>query len=74
MAGHSKWSKVKHIKGPLDVKCGAASSKLVRAITVAAWMHGGDYASGNSRLRSLVDMACAANMPKENVEQVTKKG
>ena len=74
MAGHSKWSKVKHIKGPLDVKRGAAFSKLVKEITVAARMGGGDFLSGNPRLRSLVEMARAANMPKENVERAIKKG
>lgn len=74
MAGHSKWSKVKHIKGPLDVKRGAAFSKLVKEITVAARMGGGEYVSGNPRLRTLVDLARAANMPKENVERAIKKG
>lgn len=74
MAGHSKWSKVKHTKGPLDVKRGAAFSKLVKEITVAARLGGGDFLSGNPRLRSLVDMARAANMPKENVERAIKKG
>ena len=74
MAGHSKWSKVKHIKGPLDVKRGAAFSKLVKEITVAARLGGGEYVSGNPRLRSLVDMARVANMPKENVERAIKKG
>ena len=66
MAGHSKWSKVKHIKGPLDVKRGAAFSKLVKEITVAARRGGGD-ASANPRLRSVVETARAANMPKENI-------
>ncbi len=74
MAGHSKWSKVKHIKGPLDVKRGATFSKLVKEITVAARMGGGEYVSGNPRLRTLVDLARAANMPKENVERAIKKG
>ena len=74
MAGHSKWSKVKHIRGPLDVKRGAAVSKLVKEITVASRMGGGDYVSGKPRLRSLVAMARAANMPKENVERAIKKG
>ena len=74
MAGHSKLSKVKHIKGPLDVKRGATFSKLVKEITVAARMGGGEYVSGNPRLRTLVDLARAANMPKENVERAIKKG
>ena len=73
MAGHSKWSKVKHIKGPLDVKRGAQFSKLVKEITVAARLGGGDL-SGNPRLRSVVDTARAANMPKDNIERAIKKG
>ena len=62
MAGHSKWSKVKRIKGLLDVKRGAALSKLVKEITVAARL-GGDP-SGNPRQRSVVETARAANLPK----------
>jgi YebC/PmpR family DNA-binding regulatory protein len=73
MAGHSKWSKVKRIKGPLDVKRGAAFSKLVKEITVAARLGGGDL-SGNPRLRSVVETARAANMPKDNIERAIKKG
>ena len=68
MAGHSKWSKVKRIKGPLDVKRGAAFSKLVKEIAVAARLGGGDP-SGNPRLRSVVETARAANMPKDNIER-----
>ena len=73
MAGHSKWSKVKRIKGPLDVKRGAAFSKLVKEITVAARLGGGDL-SANPRLRSVVETARAANMPKDNIERAIKKG
>ncbi len=73
MAGHSKWSKVKHIKGPLDVKRGQAFSKLVKEITVAARMGGGDL-SGNPRLRSVVETARGQNMPKDNIERAIKKG
>ena len=73
MAGHSKWSKVKHIKGPLDVKRGQAFSKLVKEITVAARMGGGDL-SGNPRLRSVVETARMQNMPKDNIERAIKKG
>ena len=73
MAGHSKWSKVKRIKGPLDVKRGAAFSKLVKEIAVAARLGGGDL-SGNPRLRSVVETARAANMPKDNIERAIKKG
>ena len=73
MAGHSKWSKVKRIKGPLDVKRGQAFSKLVKEITVAARIGGGDLA-GNPRLRSVVDTAKGQNMPRENIERAIKKG
>jgi YebC/PmpR family DNA-binding regulatory protein len=73
MAGHSKWSKVKRIKGPLDVKRGQAFSKLVKEITVAARIGGGEPA-GNPRLRSVVETARAQNMPRENIERAIKKG
>ena len=73
MAGHSKWSKVKHIKGPLDVKRGAMFSRLVKEITLAARLGGGDPA-GNIRLRAAIDAAKAGNMPKDNVERAIKKG
>ncbi len=59
MAGHSKWSKVKRIKGPLDVKRGVAFSKLVKEITVAARI-GGRGSSGNPRLRLVIETARAA--------------
>ena len=62
MAGHSKWSKVKHIKGPLDQKRGQLFSKLAKEITVAARMGGGD-SSGNPRLRSAILTARAQSMP-----------
>ncbi len=71
MAGHSKWSQVKHIKGPLDVKRGAAFSKLVKAITVAARLRGGDL-SGDPRPLPAVETARAANMPKDNTERAIK--
>ncbi|MBV9127475.1 MAG: YebC/PmpR family DNA-binding transcriptional regulator [Verrucomicrobia bacterium] len=73
MAGHSKWSKVKRIKGPLDVKRGAMFSKLVKEISVAARVGGGDP-EGNPRLRSVIETARAQNMPKDNIERAIKKG
>ena len=69
MAGHSKWSKVKHIKGPLNVKRGVQFSKLVKETTGAARLDG-----GNSRLRSVVETARAANMPRDNMQRAIKKG
>ena len=73
MAGHSKWSKVKRIKGPLDVKRGRIFSKLVKEMTVAARIGGGDP-HANPRLRTVVETAKAQNMPKENIERAIKKG
>ena len=66
MAGHSKWSKVKRIKGALDVKRGKLFSKLSKEITVAARM-GGDPA-GNPRLRMAVLAARAQSMPNEKID------
>lgn len=73
MAGHSKWSKVKHIKGPLDQKRGQLFSKLAKEITVAAKMGGGDP-SGNPRLRSAVLAARAQSMPNDNIDRAIKRG
>ncbi len=73
MVGHSKWSKVKRIRGPLDVKRGAAFSKRVKEITVAARIGSGDL-SGRPSLRRVVETACVANMPEENIRWATKRG
>lgn len=73
MSGHSKWSSIKHKKGAADAKRGKIFTKLIKEITVAARMGGGDPA-GNARLRSAVDAAKAANMPKDNIERGIKKG
>lgn len=73
MVGHSKWWQVKHIKGLLDVKRGAASSKRVKEITVAARLGGGDLA-GNPRARPVAESARAQNMLKQNTERAIKKG
>jgi YebC/PmpR family DNA-binding regulatory protein len=73
MAGHSKWSKVKHIKGPLDQKRGQLFSKLAREITVAAKMGGGDP-DGNPRLRTAILAARAQSMPSDNIERAIKRG
>ena len=70
MAGHSKWSKVKRIKGAIDVKRGKLFSKLSKEITVAARMGGGD-SSGNPRLRVAVLAARAQSMPNENIKRAT---
>lgn len=73
MAGHSKWSKVKHIKGPLDRKRGQLFSKLAKEITVAAKMGGGDP-SGNPRLRSAILTARAQSMPNDNIDRAIRRG
>ena len=73
MAGHSKWKQIKHYKAATDAKRGALFTKLIREITVAAKFGGGDPA-GNARLRTAVETARAASMPKENIERAIKKG
>jgi YebC/PmpR family DNA-binding regulatory protein len=72
MAGHSKWSKVKRIKGAIDVKRGKLFSKLSKEITVAARMGGGDP-SGNPRLRAAVLAARAQSMPNDNIDRAIKR-
>jgi YebC/PmpR family DNA-binding regulatory protein len=73
MAGHSKWKQIKHYKAAADAKRGAHFTKLIREITVAAKQGGGDPA-GNPRLRTAIELARAASMPKDNIERAVKKG
>lgn len=73
MSGHSKWSSIKHKKGAADAKRGKIFTKLIREITTAARLGGGDPES-NSRLRVAVAQAKAENMPKDNIEKAIKKG
>ena len=73
MAGHSKWKQIKHYKAATDAKRGAHFTKLIREITMAAKLGGGDPA-GNPRLRTAIEAARAASMPKENIERAVKKG
>lgn len=73
MAGHSKWKQIKHKKAAADAKRGAAFTKLIKEITIAARQGGGDPA-GNPRLRSAIDAAKAANMPNDNIDRAVKKG
>ncbi len=73
MAGHSKWKQIKHYKAATDAKRGAKFTKLIREITVAAKFGGGDP-GGNPRLRTAIDIAKAASMPRENIERAVKKG
>ena len=73
MAGHSKWKQIKHYKAATDAKRGAHFTKLIREITMAAKLGGGDPA-GNPRLRTAIETARSASMPKENIERAVKKG
>src|SRR5690606_1619269 len=73
MAGHSKWKQIKHYKAATDAKRGAKFTKLIREITMAAKLGGGDP-GGNPRLRTAIDIAKAASMPKDNIERAVKKG
>jgi len=73
MSGHSKWSTIKHKKGAADARRGKIFTKLIKEITVAARLGGGDPDS-NPRLRQAIAAAKAQNMPKENIERGIKKG
>jgi YebC/PmpR family DNA-binding regulatory protein len=73
MAGHSKWKQIKHKKAAADAKRGAAFTKLIKEITIAARQGGGDPA-GNARLRTAIDAAKAGNMPNDNIDRAIKKG
>ncbi|HSE39402.1 MAG TPA: YebC/PmpR family DNA-binding transcriptional regulator [Acidobacteriota bacterium] len=73
MSGHSKWSKVKHIKAVVDAKRGKAFTKIIKEITVAAKIGGGDP-NGNPRLRAAIAAAKGANMPADNVKRAIQKG
>ena len=73
MSGHSKWSSIKHKKGITDSRRGKVFTKLIKEITVAARMGGGDP-DANPRLRTAIAAAKAENMPKDNIERAIKKG
>jgi YebC/PmpR family DNA-binding regulatory protein len=73
MSGHSKWSTIKHKKGAADAKRGKVFTKIIKEITVAARLGGGDE-DANPRLRTALLKARAANMPKDNWERAIKKG
>lgn len=73
MSGHNKWSTIKHKKGKADAQRGKLFTKLIKEITVAARMGGGDV-EGNPRLRRAVDTAKGANMPRDNIARAIKKG
>jgi YebC/PmpR family DNA-binding regulatory protein len=73
MAGHSKWANIKHRKAAADAKRGKAFTRLIKEITVAAKLGGGDP-DMNPRLRLAIDKAYESNMPKDNVERAIKRG
>lgn len=73
MSGHSKWSTIKHKKGAADAKRGKVFTKIIKEITLAARLGGGDI-EGNARLRQAIAAAKTENMPKDNIEKAIKKG
>ena len=73
MSGHSKWSSIKHKKAAKDAKKGKLFTKLIKELTVAAHLGGGDLNS-SPRLRTAVAAAKQASMPNENIERAIKKG
>ena len=73
MSGHSKWATIKHAKGAADAKRGKIFTKLIKEISIAARMGGGD-ADANPKLRSAIIKARGANMPKDNIDRAIKKG
>jgi len=73
MSGHSKWSTIRRKKGAADAKRGKIFTRLIKEISVAARLGGGDP-EGNPRLRAAIVSARAENMPKENIERAIKKG
>ena len=73
MAGHSKWANIKHKKAAADAKRGKVFTRLIKEITVAARLGGGDPGA-NPRLRLAMDKAMDHNMPKDTIERATKRG
>ena len=73
MAGHSKWANIQHRKGRQDAKRGKVFTKLIKEITVAAKMGGGDP-GGNPRLRLAIEKAKAQSLPKDNMDNAIKRG
>jgi YebC/PmpR family DNA-binding regulatory protein len=72
MAGHSKWANIKHRKGAQDAKRGKIFTKIIREISVAAKMGGGDPVN-NPSLRTVIDKALGANMKRDTIENTIKK-
>src|SRR5512139_2816710 len=73
MSGHSKWATIKHKKAGTDAKRGAAFTKIIKEMTVAARIGGGDPGM-NPRLRTVLEKAKAVNMPADNIKRAIQKG
>src|SRR5438445_12037941 len=73
MSGHSKWHSIKHKKGAIDAKRGRMFTKLIKEITIAARIGGGDP-EGNPRLRKAIKDAKGGNMPGDNIKLAIQKG
>uniref|UniRef100_A0A7C4RUX2 Probable transcriptional regulatory protein ENS29_17630 n=1 Tax=Desulfatirhabdium butyrativorans TaxID=340467 RepID=A0A7C4RUX2_9BACT len=73
MSGHNKWSTIKHKKGAADARRGRIFTRLIKELTVAARMGGGDP-NANPRLRAAISAAKSENMPKDNIEKAIKRG
>ncbi|MBK7542332.1 MAG: YebC/PmpR family DNA-binding transcriptional regulator [Candidatus Competibacteraceae bacterium] len=73
MAGHSKWANIQHRKNAQDAKRGKLFTRLIRELTVASRMGGGDPGT-NPRLRLVMDKALAANMPRDTIDRAIKRG
>ena len=73
MAGHSKWANIKHRKAGQDAKRGKVFTKIIRELTVAAKMGGGNVAD-NPRLRAVVDKALGANMTRDTIDRAIARG
>src|SRR5262249_19300706 len=73
MSGHSKWSTIKHKKALKDARKGKVFTKLIKEITIAARLGGGDV-NANPRLRTAVQTARGSSMPNDNIERAIKKG
>jgi len=73
MSGHSKWASIKHKKGALDAKRGKIFTKIIREMSIAARLGGGDP-NANPRLRTAVDKAKSVNMPADNIKRAIQKG
>lgn len=73
MSGHSKWSTIKRKKGKMDAQRGKLFTKIIKLITVAARMGGGDP-EANARLKTAIQLAKENNMPNENIDRAIKRG